>query len=153
MKTVSLELISGIKRKQVKDIVAALLTMLGDEEQAEFINNSGRVTTGMIDRVFAPYLDTDTEAEPKSEEPAEEPEDAPTVKTTEEPKSEDGVDVEAVQKKAKEDAQEAIDQLKDLDTLIAKGKKKKAKKLLKAILETGVKGAEISVRKQQVKEL
>ena len=131
MTKVSLELISGIKRKQSKDIVAALLTMLGDDEQAEFITNSGRVTTGMIDKVFASYLDTDT-----LEEPAEE-----------------GVDVEALQEKAKEDAQEAVNQLKDLDALILKGKKKKAKKLLKAILETGASGAAISVRKQQVKEL
>ena len=125
-KIVNAEMMSAIKRKNVKDMLELMLAFDGNEEGAELVSKAGRLTDKL-------YKDAGCYAEDE-------------CRTFEEPLPE-------FAEAAVEAAQEAIDQLKDLDTLIAKGKKKKAKKLLKAIEDTGAKGSEITRRKQLIKGL
>ena len=125
-KIVNAEMMSAIKRKNVKDMLALMLAFDGNEEGAELVSKAGRLTDKL-------YKNAGCYAEDE-------------CCTFEEPLPE-------FAEKAVDEAEEFKNQLHDLDTLIAKGKKKKAKKLLKAIKDTGIKGSEITKRKQLVKEL
>ena len=123
---VTLELVAAFKRKNVKDIMT-LIVAEHNEELAKEVTDAGRLTNALIDRTIGTLVGNEVE---EFKEPL--PEFA---------------------EQAVEDAEEFVAQLQDLDMLIEAGKYKKAKKLLKAIKETGIKGSEINKRAEQVKAL
>ena len=121
-KLVNEEMMSAVKRKNVKDMLAILLLADGNEEGAKLVSDAGRLTEKLYkDAGCYDNVEAEVEAEVKTVPAGINPEDP--------------------------------FQLNELDTLIAKGKKKKAKKLLKEIQATGLKGSELSKRKAAVKAL
>jgi len=132
---VTLELVSSFKRKDVKGIMA-LIAAEHNEDLAKEINEAGRLTNALIDRTIGVLVDID---EPVEVEEFEEP--LPEFAEA------------SIQDKAKEEAEEFVNQLADLTKLIEAGEKKKAKKLYKAIKESGIRGSEIKKFKDQIKAL
>ena len=121
-KIVNEEMMSAVKRKNVKDMLALILLADGNEKGSTLVRNAGRITEKLL-------KDAGCYSEPEEE-----------CCTTEEDTS---VTIN----------EEDPFKFNELDTLIAKGKKKKAKKLLKEIEESGLKGSELSKRKALVKAL
>ena len=117
-------MISAIKRKNIKDIAAEILVMDGNIEGAAMIKDAGRLTDALLKRAGV-YVG----------EPCCEP------------------DYTELKEEYAEEPTELENQFYDLDSLIAKGKKKKAKKLLKAMVEDGVGGSELDKRKTLIKGL
>ena len=126
-KVLTAVMMSAVKRKNVKDMVAIMLAFDGNAEGAEMVQGATRLTEKLMkDAGCYAYGDVPDYEEIK-EEYAETEEEC---WSTEDPFN-----------------------FNELDTLIAKGKKKKAKKLLKEIEATGLGGSEIEKRKALVKEL
>jgi len=124
-KVLTAVMMSAVKRKNVKDMVAIMLAFDGNKEGAEMVQGATRLTEKLMkDSGCYAYGDVPDYEEIKEEYADEE------CCPTEDPFN-----------------------FNELDTLIAKGKKKKCKKLLKEIEATGLKGSELSKRKALVKEL
>ena len=129
-KVLTAVMMSAVKRKNVKDMVAIMLAFDGNAEGAEMVQGATRLTEKLMKDAGCYAYGDEPDYEEIKEEYAEE-ECCPTEEiNTEDPFK-----------------------LNELDTLIAQGKKKKAKKLLKEIEATGLKGSELKKRKALVKEL
>jgi len=125
-------LISAFKRKNIKDILVEVLTLEGKDEQAKEVFDAGRITSALIDRTCAD-ADAPEEALPEFAEQA--------VEDAECCVDEEGTVNELI----------AIDT--DIKALLAKGKGKKALKLIKSAMEMGVKGSVIKEQMKQAKAL
>ena len=61
----TLALVSALKRKQVKEVLAELLVINGKEEEAQEVKDASRFTNALIDRTVASSL---PQAEPETTE-------------------------------------------------------------------------------------
>ena len=125
------EMISALKRKDIKSIIVSLLNDEGKEEQAKEVEGASRITAALIDRTCV--VDVASSVDETFEEP-----------------------LKKFAEQACCDAEEeneliAID--KDIKALLAKGKGKKALKLIKAAMEMGVKGSVIKEQMEEAKRL
>ncbi len=120
-------LIAAFKRKNVKDIMAEVLEAEGKEAEAQEVRDAGRLTNALIDRTCIGEVETDM------------PEEA-----TEE---------EADLTYADEPVNGSIEEHEDIVKAIAKGKKKRAKRLLHDAVEGGMSGSIVKEFKKQIKEL
>jgi len=118
-------LISAFKRKDVKAIIAELLTQEGKDEQAKEVTDAGRLTIALIDRTCIPSEQV--------EKPLSIFAEALVV-------GEKGENI-------------LITMHNNIVKALDKGKGKKALKLIKASIEQGVKGAVIEKQMEQAKAL
>jgi len=125
-KIVNPQMMSAVKRKNIKDMLALMLSFDGNVEGADKVSAASRLTEKLLKDVGC--YDNGEPEEVEEVEPCCETEEVEV--NTEDPF-----------------------QFNELDALIAQGKKKKAKKLLKEIKATGLKGSELSKRKALVKGL
>jgi len=121
-------LLSALIRKQPKDILAVLLEIDGKPEVAEEVRAAGRFTKALVDRSVK--LET---TEPVEEEKFEEP-------------------LPEFAEAAVED-NELLAIHTDIENLLAKGKGKKALKLIKASMANGTKGSVIKEQLAKAKQL
>jgi len=138
------ELVKAFKDKRYKDVLE-LIVVARDEELANEVKEAGRLTNALVERTLGKLNTIEAEPEDTFEEPLPEFADAAIEMDT----------LLAVLDAQFEelDAQFEDAQFEELDALIAKGKKKKAKKLFKAMTETGIKGSEMDKRKELIKGL
>lgn len=123
----TLALVSAIKRKQIKEVLTELLLINGKDEEAQEVKEAGRLTNALIDRVCASSIEG--------------------LLGTEVDNAEESVE-------ASQHAENELEaQFKDLGKLIDAGDKKKAKKLYKAMKESGLKGSEMDKAKKAIKAL
>jgi len=140
--------IAAIKRKNLKAALEETLKMLGYDEAAAEINETQRLTMATIERTLIPI----SEAVENEEESEEETEDEGAE---DEGAEDEGAEDEGAEDEGAEDEQPnlLITLQNDLEKAIKKGKKKKAKKLLAELEETGLKGSVIKDLAKQVKAL
>ena len=121
------KMISALKRKDIKSIIVTLLAEAGHEEASKEVQNAGRITSALIDRTCG-ALEEKQFGEP-----------LPAFAE------------QAIKDAEKENELIAIDA--DIKALLAKGKGKKAMKLIKAAMEMGVKGSVIKELLAEAKQL
>jgi len=126
------EYFSALKRKNIKDILMVTLNILGETAAAAELDKNSRMTNATFDRVralFGTTLDTPVEEE-KFEEPLPEFDEV-----------------------MEEADNELLAIHTDIENLLAKGKGKKALKLIKASMANGTKGSVIKEQLAKAKQL
>ncbi len=122
---------SAFKRKDVAALTAMALSAVGEDEAAEIAKETTRVTDAAVRRIREALTVGEVEAIVEPDEVCEN-----EVEETEE-----------------EVVTGSIEEHNEIVEAIAAGKRKKAKKLLKAAIEGGAKGSQIKEFKKQIKAL
>ena len=127
---VTKEFLAGLKMGNKQMIAAGVLEMLGaDEEAIATAKAASRVTTAYVDRTFKPIM---VEGEPEPTPEVEKP-------TADEPDTKDETSSEP--------------KFPEVEKAIAKGKRKKALKLIKALEEDNKGSLLLKALKEEAKEL
>ncbi len=126
---------AAYKRKDVSMIIAMAFEACGEDDAAEIAKETTRVTNAAVIRIREALTMGKPDAE--EEEVVETPED----------------EIEETVEETEETVSGSIEEHQELVDAIAAGKRKKAKKLLKAMVEGGAKGSQIKTFKKQIKAL
>jgi hypothetical protein len=148
MKTIfTEEMIATLKTKNAKDILAQMLEEVGAVERAEEVRSATRLTDKLIDTVTGPLVE-------ETEEVAEEVVGCDVSTMTSDDINAVVEEITAEKKEAKEKGTlDLTEKLDALEKAIAKGKKKKAKKIVAELEEAGLSGSVFKDLKKQVKGL
>jgi len=139
-------MISALKHKDIKSIIVSLLKDEGKEEQAKEVEGANRITSALIDRTCV--ADVASPEDEVFDEPL--PEFAEQACCDAEEEEEEDTEPCCIDE---DTANELIAIDKDIKALLAKGKGKKALKLIKAAMEMGVKGSVIKEQMEEAKRL
>ena len=141
------ELRAAAKRKDLKSILVLILAGAGRDDDAKEVKDASRLTSALIDRTMC---DREPTEEPDyteiREEYAEEVEEEYAEEVEEE-------ELTYADKDPEEEEEGLAKKLSKLQKAIASGKVKKAKKVLKDLIDMGLKGAEMDNFIAQVNEL
>ena len=124
-----------VKRKDMLGLLGYIFKEIGEDDAAEVVGGTTRFTAAAVDRMRKALKG--------------DPEEAPCC----DPEESIGALPNFEAKVCCDAENEIADQFADLDKLIAKGKKKKAKKLYAAMEESGLTGDEMEKRKKEIKGL